>query len=139
MISVLVADDHPANRDLVRAVLTPFGAQITEASDGADAVAAAARAPFDLILMDLRMPVLDGEEAMKAIRQGEGPNCRAPILAFSAGADSPGAAARRDAGFNGDLAKPVLPMDLIAAVCAQALDTSLDTKTSALGAGVSFG
>jgi PAS domain S-box-containing protein len=140
---VLVADDHPANRDLVRAVLAPFGAQITEACDGDDAVAAAAGAPFDLILMDLRMPVLDGEGAMKAIRQGGGPNCRAPILAFSAGADAPGAAARRDAGFNGDLAKPVLPMDLIAAVCAHALDTSLDTsldtRTSALGAGVSFG
>ena len=118
---LLVADDHPANRDLVRAVLTSLGAEITEACDGAEAVAVAAKAPFDLILMDLRMPVLDGEGAMKAIRKSYGPNQHAPILAFSAGADAPGAAARRAAGFDGDLAKPVLPMDLIAAVCAHAL------------------
>ena len=115
---ILVADDHPANRELVRAVLAPLGAEVCEACDGAAAVEAASEGEFDLILMDLRMPVLDGLNAMKAIRLGDGPNQGAPILAFSAGADAPGAAARLEAGFDGDLSKPVLPMDLIAAVCA---------------------
>ncbi len=116
-LRILVADDHPANRELVRAVLTPFGAEVREAINGAEAAEVAADALFDLILMDLRMPVLDGLEAMKAIRRGGGPNSHTPILAFSAGADTAGAEARLNAGFDGDLSKPVLPADLIAAVC----------------------
>jgi PAS domain S-box-containing protein len=116
-VRVLVADDHPANRELVRAVLVPLGAEVTEAENGAEALAAAERTRFDLILMDLRMPVLDGLGAMSAIRRGAGPNRATPILAFSAGADAPGAEARLQAGFDGDLSKPALPTDLIAAVC----------------------
>ncbi|QUD86514.1 PAS domain S-box protein [Phenylobacterium montanum] len=118
---VLVADDHSANRELVRAVLTPFGAVVSEAANGAEAVRAAESSIFDLILMDLRMPELDGLAAMRAIRSGRGPNRSAPILAFSAGADAPGASMRRAAGFDGDLSKPVLPADLVAAVCRHAL------------------
>jgi PAS domain S-box-containing protein len=114
---VLVADDHAFNRELVRAVLTPFGAEVTEAADGAEVVAAAGREAFDVILMDLRMPAIEGLEAMKAIRAGNGPNRTTPILAFSAGADAPTAEARRRAGFDGDLPKPLLPADLIAAIC----------------------
>ena len=114
---VLVADDHAFNRELVRAVLVPFGAEVTEAADGAEVLTAAAREAFDIILMDLRMPSVEGLEAMKAIRAGDGPNRTTPILAFSAGADAPGAEARRRAGFDGDLPKPLLPADLIAAIC----------------------
>ncbi len=138
---ILVADDHPANRELVRAVLSPFGADITEAGNGAEAVAAAAETAFDLILMDLRMPVLDGESAMRCIRRGGGPNHGAPILTFSAGADAPGAAARREAGFDGDLAKPILPIDLIAAVCAHAArgEEDLSQEIPRLEAAGSFG
>jgi len=113
---VLVTDDHAVNRELVRAILTPLGAEVTEAKDGHEAVALAARAPFDLILMDLRMPGMGGLDAMRAIRDGAGPNQDVPILAFSAGVDELGEAARRTAGFDGDLAKPLMPADLIAAV-----------------------
>lgn len=119
-LRVLVADDHPANRELVRAVLVPFGAEVGEAANGAEAVRMAAQTPFDLILMDLRMPELDGLAAMRAIRAGGGPNQDAPILAFSAGADAPTGEARRRAGFDGDLSKPLLPTDLIEAVCSHA-------------------
>jgi PAS domain S-box-containing protein len=115
-VRILVTDDHPANRELVRAVLLPFGAEVSEASDGTEAVALARAEQFDLILMDLRMPVLDGLGAMTAIRSGGGYNASTPILAFSAGADGPGAQARRRAGFTGDLSKPVMPADLLAAV-----------------------
>ncbi|MDR3512106.1 MAG: ATP-binding protein [Caulobacteraceae bacterium] len=119
-VRVLVADDHAANRQLVRAVLEPLGAAVSEAVNGAEAAAIAGRAPFDLILMDLRMPELDGLGAMRAIRAGEGPNRTAPILAFSAGADAPTAEGRRQAGFDGDLSKPLLPADLILAVALHA-------------------
>ena len=120
---LLVADDHEVNRELVRAVLSPLGAVVTEVADGAAAVAAATRTPFDLILMDLRMPAMGGLEAMQAIRGGAGPNREAPILAFSAGADPVGEAARRRAGFDGDLRKPLLPADLVAAVALHTAET----------------
>ena len=92
---MLIADDHAANRELVRAILTPFGCSVTEAENGLEAVAAAQAAPYDIILMDLRMPGLDGASAVRAIRQGQGLNAAIPILAFSAGAD---AASASDAG-----------------------------------------
>ncbi|MDB5430249.1 MAG: multi-sensor hybrid histidine kinase [Caulobacter sp.] len=116
---VLVADDHPVNRELVRAILAPLGAQLTEACDGEQAVCAAARLPFDLILMDLCMPHMDGHDAMQAIRTGGGPNAHVPILAFSAGAESEGEARRRALGFDGDVLKPIIPATLIAAIAGQ--------------------
>ncbi|CAN7328862.1 response regulator [Phenylobacterium sp. LjRoot225] len=113
---VLVADDHAMNRELVRAVLDPVVGEVREVTNGLDAVAAASHTRFDLILMDLRMPELDGLGAMRAIREGGGPNANVPILAFSAGIDASSAAARLQAGFTGDLPKPLMPADLIAAV-----------------------
>ena len=111
---VLVVDDHRVNRELVRAILTPLGADLTEAEDGAEAVAKAEQSAFDLILMDLRMPGLDGTGAMQAIRAGGGPNAATPILAFSADADSAGEAKRKVQGFDGDILKPLVPASLIA-------------------------
>jgi PAS domain S-box-containing protein len=113
---ILVADDHAINRELVRAVLNPLGAEVCEVTNGVEAVAAAGRKPFDLILMDLRMPELDGLDAMRAIREGGGRNSNVPILAFSAGIDASSAAARLQAGFDGDLPKPLMPADLVAAI-----------------------
>jgi PAS domain S-box-containing protein len=113
-VRVLVADDHAVNRELVRAVLTPLGAIIAEAANGAEAVEAAATTPFDLIFMDLRMPVMDGVAAVRAIRQGDGPNAGAPIIAFSAGSEALDDGIRQAAGFDAALAKPMLPADLLA-------------------------
>ncbi|MDB5431645.1 MAG: hypothetical protein JWP35_2761 [Caulobacter sp.] len=113
-VRVLVADDHAVNRELVRAVLTPMGVILSEAADGAEAVAMAAAEPFDLIYMDLRMPVMDGLSAVRAIRDGGGPNADAPIIAFSAGSEALDDAGRHAAGFDGALAKPMLPAELLA-------------------------
>jgi PAS domain S-box-containing protein len=113
-VRVLVADDHAVNRELVRAVLAPLGAVISEAANGAEAVEAAAAAPFDLIFMDLRMPVMDGVAAVRAIRQGGGPNAEAPIIAFSAGSESLDSALGGAFGFDAALAKPMAPADLLA-------------------------
>ena len=111
----LVVDDNRANRDLVRAILTTLGADIVEASDGHEGVKAAMELPFDVILMDMRMPGLSGEEAVAEIRRG-GPNAACPIIAFSASADPRQLEQLRRLGFDGCLAKPFTLTDLIHAV-----------------------
>ena len=109
---VLVVDDNPANRELVNAILTAMGAQVDEAVDGEAGVAAAAASPFDAILMDLRMPRLDGAQAAARIRGESGPNARTPIIAFSADArsDGPGEV------FDGAVSKPMTAAGLVAAL-----------------------
>ena len=81
---VLLADDNASNRELVRAVLQVFEVELHTVNDGQAALNAASSAPYDVILMDLRMPVLDGASAARRIRLEDGPNASAPILAFSA-------------------------------------------------------
>ena len=109
---VLVVDDNAANRHLVRAILAPFDAQLTEAVDGDDGVAEAEAQAFDVILMDLRMPRMDGRAAARLIRDGQGPNRRRPILAFSADAS----ALPADDLFAGHVAKPLSALGLIEAM-----------------------
>ena len=109
---ILVADDNQTNRDLVRAMLSPFDIELTEAADGLGAVAAANAAPFDLILMDLRMPGLDGAGAARRIRTEDGPNAAIPILAFSADVDQVPATGL----FDGLVGKPVAGASLLAAI-----------------------
>lgn len=115
-VKVLVTDDHPANRELVRLFLSAVGAQITEAADGEAAVEATAREVFDVILMDLRMPKLDGIGAVARIRGAEGPNRTTPILAFTADAATAFDARLEALGFDGAVAKPVEPSQLISAI-----------------------
>ncbi|TCS16770.1 PAS domain S-box protein [Caulobacter sp. BK020] len=98
---VLVVDDNPVNRDLVRTVLDAFGAETSEAVDGEAAVARAGAEPFDIILMDLRMPGMGGVAAARAIRQSR-LNDNVPIIAFSADATEAPAGV-----FDGVVAKPL--------------------------------
>ena len=111
---VLVVDDNAANRELVRTVLESFNAQVSEAVDGEEGVIAAEAEQFDVILMDLRMPRLDGVQSAERIRAGQGPSAGAPIIAFSAdvSSGSPGAV------FNGSVSKPMTVESLIGAISA---------------------
>ena len=115
-VRVLVVDDHPANRELARLFLTGAGAEITEAVDGEDAVRVAADAPFDCILMDVRMPKLDGRGALRQIRDGGGANAGIPIIAFTADASREEAGRLIDHGFDAVVPKPVVAGSLIIAV-----------------------
>jgi PAS domain S-box-containing protein len=110
-VRMLAVDDNPANLEILRSLLTPLGVELSEANGGAEAVEAANAAPFDLILMDLRMPGVDGWAAATAIRGGEGPNRDIPILAFSADVtvDRRGV----EDAFDAMVRKPVEPMVLI--------------------------
>jgi PAS domain S-box-containing protein len=118
---VLVVDDNPVNRDLVSAVLGGLSVALTEAGDGAAAVAIAQTHAFDLILMDQRMPVMDGETAARAIRQGDGPNRKTPIIAFSAD----GSVRIDETLFDGMLEKPLDPAALLRGVASVMMSRSV--------------
>ena len=113
---VLVAEDHPTNRTVISLILEPFGVDLTLVEDGRKAVEAAERGDYDLILMDLQMPVLDGLGAAREIRSLEAVRGRrhTPIVALSADALPEHIADARAAGMDGHLAKPLRPDDLIA-------------------------
>jgi PAS domain S-box-containing protein len=113
---ILIVDDVSANRELVRAMLTPLGHSFEEAENGADAVKAAMRSRFDLILMDLQMPGMDGLAAARAIRAAAQPNQRTPILAFSANVLAEHTEAARAAGMDDHIGKPIRPIELLTKV-----------------------
>ena len=115
-LRILVVDDVAVNRELVQAMLAPFGIEIREAANGADAVAAALAEPFDMILMDLQMPSMDGIDATKAIRASSDFNRRTPIVALSANVMSVHLVQCQDAGMNDHIAKPIVPADLLTKV-----------------------
>ena len=115
-IRVLVVDDNAANRELARLFLSGVGAEISEATNGSEAVQMAQALPYDVVLMDIQMPVLDGYGALRQIRGAQGPNDSTPILAFTANADAQSAARLVAAGFDDVVGKPVEPATLIAAV-----------------------
>lgn len=108
---ILLADDNALNREMTRAILGVFDAEVVEARDGQQAVEAARAQAFDLILMDIRMPVLDGLDATRLIRAEPGPNQGAPILAFSADMDF-----QLSDIFDGLVRKPITAAQLIQAV-----------------------
>ena len=112
-LRVLMVDDTAVNRELVKLMLEPLGLQIEEAAGGADGVQAAMTRPYDLILMDVRMPGVDGLEATRLIRAVSALNRRTPILALTADVQPENAAACRNAGMDDVLAKPIVPAELI--------------------------
>jgi PAS domain S-box-containing protein len=110
---ILIVDDVSVNRQLVSAMLLPLGLQLTEATGGAEAVEAALTTAFDLILMDLQMPGMDGLAAMRAIRATSELNSVTPIVALSANVLPAQVAACRKAGMDDHIAKPIRPEELI--------------------------
>ena len=113
---ILVVDDVSVNRELVRAMLEPLGHTFVEACNGAEAVEASLREPFDLILMDLQMPGMDGVSAAKAIRASSPVNKLTPILALSANVLPDHLAACAAAGMDDHIGKPIQPMRLLTKV-----------------------
>jgi CheY-like chemotaxis protein len=102
-----VAEDNPANQRLVEIILSSLGYSLTLVDDGRKAVAAVEAEAFDLVLMDLRMPVLDGFEASRRIRLLEVPHAGLPIVAVTADVRPRVEADVFAAGMNGCLFKPL--------------------------------
>jgi CheY-like chemotaxis protein len=110
---ILVVDDVATNRELVRTLLTSFGHDLTDAASGLAAVEAAMRTTFDLILMDLQMPGMDGLAATRAIRKTCELNRTTPIVAISANVLPAHREACRAAGMNDHIAKPIDAAELL--------------------------
>ncbi len=132
-LRLLVVDDTPVNRELVRLILTPLGLEVQEAAGGAEGVSAALAKPFDVILMDVRMPGIDGLEATRMIRATSPFNRATPILALTADVEPQNARACLEAGMNDVLAKPIVPQMLLSKILewAQAGQDAEDAPTRA--------
>ncbi|MFZ0268328.1 MASE1 domain-containing protein [Caulobacter sp.] len=104
---ILVVDDHAMNREIGVAMLTQAGCEVETADNGQQAVAMAARGGFDIILMDIHMPEMDGLAATRAIRALEGRAGQVPIIAMSADALPQQVERCYAAGMVDHVAKPV--------------------------------
>ena len=114
---ILLAEDNPINQVVAVRMLEKRGHRVTVAANGREAVAASRREPFDLVLMDVQMPEMDGFEATATIRQAEEAAGRhLPIFAMTAHAMKGDAERCRAAGMDGYLPKPIRPADLYALV-----------------------
>ena len=112
---VLVADDNPLSLEFFAAAISTGGHTVTTAGDGRAALACANSRRFDLLLIDHRMPGLDGPQTLRAIRSGDGPSRTTPALATSADSGLPPERLRA-AGFDDVLFKPLGVRELWAAM-----------------------
>ncbi len=112
---ILVAEDHPVNRRVAVSVLEKAGFTVKAVADGSEAIAILSRENFDLVLMDMMMPVMDGITATKLIRDSKAEciNISIPILAMTANVMPCDIDACLSAGMNDYISKPVKPADLV--------------------------
>jgi signal transduction histidine kinase/ActR/RegA family two-component response regulator len=108
-LRVLAADDNPTNQKVIAAVLAPLGAEVELVADGAACVEAWKRGGYDIVLMDIHMPVMDGVEAARTIRSLEVSENRKriPIVAVTANALVHQVEGYMAAGMDGHVAKPI--------------------------------
>jgi CheY-like chemotaxis protein len=112
-VQILVVDDNPVNLLVARKMLEKFGAAVVTAENGVDAIKLAQSIEFDLILMDLQMPLLDGYASAREIRKL---NYKKPIIALSASAYQEDIKNSLEAGMNGHLHKPFTETELFQAI-----------------------
>jgi len=113
---ILLAEDGKANQLVAAAILRKAGYTVELARDGAEAAAAAESGDYDLILMDLRMPLMDGYAATRSIRAIRGPRGRVPIIAMTASVMPDDAERCLEVGMDGHLPKPLDRLELLHAV-----------------------
>jgi CheY-like chemotaxis protein len=118
-LRILVAEDHPTNQRVVQLILASQGAEVVIAADGALALAAFEAEAYDLVLMDMQMPVMDGLTATRAIRALEAGNpdrARTPVIMLSANAMAEHREEALAAGADSHVAKPVTAASLLAGI-----------------------
>ena len=117
-LRVLLAEDHPINQKVVELMLTPMGVQLTCVENGEEAVQAILTERFDVVLMDMQMPVMDGLTAIRLIRDHERAtqSPRTPVFTLSANAMGEHVEASMAAGADRHLTKPVTASVLLGAM-----------------------
>jgi two-component system, sensor histidine kinase and response regulator len=116
-LHILVAEDNPVNQKLAVALLEKEGHRVTLVGDGVEAVAALGRQEFNLVLMDVQMPEMDGLEATRRIRQREqGTGRHVPVIAMTAYAMKGDRELCLEAGMDAYVSKPVRARELFAAI-----------------------
>ena len=124
---ILIVDDNATNRVVAQALCEMFGCTSETVEDGVEAVAAVQERPFDLILMDIKMPRMDGVQATQAIRALDGPVRAIPIVALTANADPEDAKRYVASGMACVVEKPIKPERLRFAI-----NTALEQKTASV-------
>jgi signal transduction histidine kinase/CheY-like chemotaxis protein len=115
-LQILAVDDNPVNLLVLDQLLTSLGHTVAKAAGGAEALELAARAPFDLVLMDIHMPGMSGLEALRQLRASSGPNRAAPVIALTADVTSGGRDSYLELGFDDHASKPIQVETLIEAM-----------------------
>jgi len=130
-LRLLVVDDNPMNREIVSTLVGGLGVEVFEAASGPEALTLAHQLPFDVILMDLRMPGMSGEEAAHALKIQAGPNQSVPILGFSANSQI-------EVGdlidFDGLVSKPIILTELIEAIASSLFEQPHPGSMNSVGA-----
>lgn len=111
-LNVLLVEDNEINQLYAASLLKKWNCKVTLAANGKEAVDKVARESFDLVLMDVQMPVMDGYEATKTIRSGSSPGNRVPILALTANASVKDVDKCLETGMNDCISKPFTPEQL---------------------------
>lgn len=114
--SVLVVDDVTSNRELIRAMLQPTDLEVVEADSGTTALKTLHVQPPDLILLDIRMPVMDGYAVLREIKADQSLE-QLPVIAITASVDLQEKSKLRRAGFDSILFKPISHQNLVSELC----------------------
>jgi CheY-like chemotaxis protein len=115
-LRLLLVDDHPINRQVVALFLRPFNMRVVEATNGKEALEALKREAFDLVLLDIHMPVMDGTETIRQIRASSEAYASVPVIALTADAMSGDKERYLAMGMDGYLSKPIAERDLISEI-----------------------
>ncbi len=116
-IAILIVDDHPLNRTVARLFLEPHGLKITEAENGRQALEMLKSKPFDVVLLDVHMPVMDGPETIRHIRDADEEWATVPVIALTADAMHGDREKLIAIGMTGYVSKPIDQRELIAEIC----------------------
>ena len=115
-LRILLVEDNGTNRLVATRMVERMGHRVDAVADGAEAVRAVRSIPYDLVLMDVMMPEMDGLTATRLIRAEPGPVGRTPIIGLTANAEPSKEAACHDAGMDGFVSKPVTAERLATAI-----------------------
>ncbi|HWE47347.1 MAG TPA: ATP-binding protein [Caulobacteraceae bacterium] len=130
-LRILLADDHPTNRKVVELMLAAAEAELVSVENGLEALEAYQATPFDVVLMDMQMPVMDGLTAIRRIRDYERDTslAPAPVIMLTANALPEHVRAAAEAGADRHLAKPITAQTLLGAISA-VLDQTGDRRAA---------